>query len=353
MKNSSISSNSAKGNSNEGTRRLGWTGALGLLVSVVLIWWTLHDVRLQDVWANLRGVRLLPFAIALSLATLTFPLRTIRRQYLLRLEGARLPFVPLWHATAIGFMATNLLPARAGEFARAYAAKRLTGSRFTTALASIAVERVLDGIALVSLLTIGIWMGGFGAETSVGSVALGDVARAAAVFFVLALLASVAVVHWPGPALAATRGLSRRLLPAAWSDTMVRAVEGLLTGLDVLRSPRRFTAVIFWSLTVWLTAAASFWFAFQAFSVDTPWSATLLLQSLLAFGVAVQFSPGFFGQWEALSRLTLSLYGISAGTAVSFAIGFHLGGFVPITLLGMWSLSRAHLHLADLKRGEE
>jgi uncharacterized membrane protein YbhN (UPF0104 family) len=172
-------------------------------------------------------------------------------------------------------------------------------------------------------------------------------------FFALLLLVSVAVVHWPQPALAVTRGLARRLLPTSWSDTMVRAVEGLLSGLDVLRSPRRFAAVMVWSLVVWLAGASSFWFAFQAFSVDTPWSAALLLQSLLAFGVAIQFSPGFFGQWEALSRLTLSLYGVSAGKAVSFAIGFHLGGFVPITLLGMWSLSRAHLHLADLSASKD
>jgi uncharacterized membrane protein YbhN (UPF0104 family) len=100
---------------------------------------------------------------------------------------------------------------------------------------------------------------------------------------------------------------------------------------------------------VWLTGAASLWIAFQAFSIDVPWSAAIMLQSLLAFGVAVQFSPGFFGQWEVVCRYALALYGVPAGPAVSYAFGFHLGGFIPITLLGMWSLSRAHLHLTDLK----
>jgi uncharacterized protein (TIRG00374 family) len=323
---------------------------LGLIVSAVLIWWTLHDVSLSDVWANIRGVRIGPFVMAIVLATLTFPLRTVRWQYLLRLEGATLPLLPLWHATAIGFMATNLLPARAGEFARAYAARQLTGSRFTTAFASIAVERVLDGITLVSLLAIAIWAGGFGSETSVGSMTLGEIARAGAVLFGLLLLVSILVVHWPRPALALTRAIAVRMLPAKWADGLVRAVEGLLSGLDVLRSPRRFAAVMFWSLVVWLTGGASFWFAFVAFGIDVPASAALMLQSLLAFGVAVQFSPGFFGQWEALSRLTLSLYGVSAGQAVSFAIGLHLGGFFPITLLGMWSLSRARMHLVDLRQ---
>jgi len=316
----------------------------------MLIWWALHDVRLTEVWDNLRGVRVVPFVLAVGLATLTFPLRTIRWQYLLRLEGATLPFIPLWHATAIGFMATNLLPARAGEFARAFAARQLTGSRFTTAFASIAVERVLDGITLVTLLAIATWAGGFGVGTSVGTVTLGQVAQAAAAMFVLLLVVSVVLVHWPKPTLAATGAVSRRLLPAKWSHALVRTVEGLLSGLDALRSPSRFAAVILWSLAVWLTGATSFWLALLAFSVEVPWSAPVLLQSLLAFGIAVQLSPGFFGQWEALSRLTLSLYGVNAGQAVSFAIGFHLGGFFPITMLGMWSLSRAHLHLVDLRK---
>jgi uncharacterized protein (TIRG00374 family) len=250
-------------------------------------------------------------------------------------------------------MTTNLLPARAGEFARAYAARRLTGSRFTTAFASIAVERVLDGMTLLALLAVATWKGGFGTQTAVGSATLGEIARLAALFFVAALVAATIVVHWPRPALTAAQHLSQRLLPTRWSTHTVRAVEGLLSGLDVLRSPRRFGAAMLWSLVVWLTGATSFWFAFTAFSVDAPWSAALMLQALLSFGVAVQFSPGFFGQWEAVSRLTLALYGVSAGPAVSLAFGFHLGGFFPITLLGMWSLSRAHLHLADLRKKDE
>jgi hypothetical protein len=39
----------------------------------------------------------------------------------------------LWHATAIGFMANNLLPARAGEFALRYVASQQVPVRFSTA----------------------------------------------------------------------------------------------------------------------------------------------------------------------------------------------------------------------------
>src|SRR5690349_23270933 len=46
------------------------------------------------------------------------------------------------------------LPARAGEVARAYIAGRQLLVRFTTALASVAVERVLDGLVMVGLMAV-------------------------------------------------------------------------------------------------------------------------------------------------------------------------------------------------------
>lgn len=310
----------------------------------------LHDVDLAAVWQRLRAVRPLPFVGAVALATATFPLRTVRWRYLLRLEGETLPFVPLWHATAIGFAANNLIPARVGELARAYAAQRLTGSPFSAAFASIAVERVLDGITLVSLLTVAIWAGGFAPGTTVGGMGLGQIAQGAGTLFASLLLLALVVVHWPRLTIAVARGVATRILPSRWAERTVAAFEGLLAGLDALRSPLRFAIVAVWSLVVWLVAAASFGLAFLAFELDAPWSAALLLQALIAFGVAIPSSPGFFGPFEAVCRVTLALYGITATDAVSYAVGYHLATFLPITLLGIWSLSRARMHLTELRQ---
>src|SRR4029077_16398945 len=97
--------------------------------------------------------------------------------------------------------------------------------------------------------------------------------------------------------------------------------------------------------------AASFWFCFEAFHMDVPWTATFLLQALIAFGVAIPSSPGYFGPFEAMTRPTLALYGIDASQAVSYAVAIHIGSFIPISVLGLWSLSRSQLHRADLRNG--
>lgn len=316
---------------------------------MLLLWWTLHDIALRDVLSHVRRARPLPLLSTMVLATVTFPLRTIRWRQLLRLNGAQLPLLPLWHATAIGFMANNLLPARAGEVARAYAARRLTGVRFSAAVGSVAIERLLDGLVLVALLLGGMGWGGFARDTTVGGVYLTRVAAIAALVFVPALGAAFGIVHWPGPALRGARWALERLLPARWAARLLGMLEGVLAGLDALKSPRRLTLVILWSLVLWSVSAASFWTGFVALGLSVPASGAMVLQGLIAFGVAIPSSPGFFGPFEAVTRACLSLYGVTPAAAVSYAVAYHIAVFVPISVLGLWSLTRAHLHLADLR----
>lgn len=292
----------------------------------------------------------MPFLGAVALATLTFPLRTIRWRYILRLEGVTLPFGPLWHATAIGFMANNLLPARAGEVARAYAASRLTRVRFTSAVGSIAVERVLDGITLVTLLTIAIWQGGFTGDAEWAGISLARVAQSAAVAFSVLLAVLLAFVHWPEAMMHLVRAITTRVLPPRWAERATEALEGLIAGLDALKSIPRLVWTLFWSFMVWGTFAVSFWLAFPAFDLRAPWSAALLLLTLIAFGVAIPSTPGFFGPFEAAARVAFAAYGLDATSAVSYAVGYHLATFLPITLLGMWSLGRADLRLGELRK---
>ena len=351
MTKSSISSSSVS--KTESSHRIGWTGPIGIVISVVLLWWVLRDISLGEMAADIRQAKLLPYLLAMLAATLTFPARTVRWRYLLRLEGAELPFVPLWHATAIGFMANNLLPARAGEFARAFVAGRLTGVRFTSAVASLAVERVMDGLFLIGMMALATAGGGFTTDLVIGGTSIAKLMGVLAGIFAGALLAALVVVQRPDPFLALARKVTGLVLPERAASKLVGLIEGFLLGLDSLKSPRRFAAVAFWSLVVWSINALSFWICFKAFGIDVPWTGALVLQGMIGIGVAIPAAPGFFGLFEAASRISLALYGIAATSAVTYAVAYHVGGFIPITLLGLWSLSRADLRLRDLRSGKE
>src|SRR5207244_7560962 len=205
-----------------------WAWILGLAVTVAFLAWAVRGTQWSDVLAGLRAVDPLLLVLTVALATLTFPIRLIRWRVILRDQGERpLPWLPLWHAVAVGFMANNLLPARAGEFARAYVAKRQLPVRFTTALASIGVERVMDGLVMVGLMAVAIAVPSFPRHARIGTASVSHLATGAAMLFGAALLVALAVVHRPAPWLSFFNRVLHAVLPTRFADRLVRLAEGL------------------------------------------------------------------------------------------------------------------------------
>ena len=233
----------------------------------------------------------------------------------------------------MGFMANNVLPLRAGEIVRPFAVARLADVRFTTAFASIAVERIFDALTIVLLLTLALASSGLGADVAIGGVPVSRLAGLAAAVSAAGLVAGSLVVARP---LAAER-LVRRLVPSArLADRLVALIEGIRQGLAALDSPRRVAPVILWSLVHWLVNAASFWVCFAAFDIPVGFAGALLVQGLLVFGVSVPSTPGYVGPFEAAIVAGLALYGVSEDRSFSYALAYHVTTFIPIVLLGLW-----------------
>jgi uncharacterized membrane protein YbhN (UPF0104 family) len=70
---------------------------------------------------------------------------------------------------------------------------------------------------------------------------------------------------------------------------------------------------------------------------------------LIAIGVAIPSSPGFFGPFEAFAKAGLQIYAVPVTLAVTWAVGFHLLSFVPITALGAFYFSRLGLSLREMR----
>jgi uncharacterized protein (TIRG00374 family) len=323
-------------------------GLVGAVLAALLLLWALRGVQLDEVMRHIREAHTAPLVITVILGTATFPLRMVRWRLLLRQEnGDPYPFAPLWHAVAIGFMASNLLPFRAGELVRTFSIVRLAGPRFTTAFSSIAVERIFDGLAIVALFTLALLASDLPPDVRVGQVSVAHAAQVAGLGSLGALLVALLVVLFP---LAAER-LVRRVLPRGrFADRVMNLIEGLRQGLTVLRSPSRTVGVVLWSLALWLLNGAAFYVCFAAFDIPVGFLGALLLQGVLALGISVQFTPGFVGQFEAAIVAALALYEVPNALASSYAIAFHGATFVPIILLGAWSLARTPVALRDMRQ---
>jgi glycosyltransferase 2 family protein len=320
---------------------------VSIAVSLALLAWALRGVSLTEVIHHVRSARPAPLIAAVVIATLAFPLRLIRWRLLLRNElGHNYPAAALWHAVALGFMANNLLPLRAGELVRSYTASRLGGIRFSTVLSSVAVERIFDALTIVALLTLALFSSGLPPSVTIGGVSIAHLARAGGAMGAAALLVALAVVSAP---LAAEAAVRKILPPGRLADRIVSLIEGIRHGLMALRTPSRLAGVVLWSLILWLVNALGFYVGFAAFDIPVSYYGAWLLQGLLILGISIPSTPGFFGPFEAVIVAVLALYGVPNDLAFSYAISFHITSFMPITLLGLWSLTRTPGGLRGLR----
>jgi len=67
------------------------------------------------------------------------------------------------------------------------------------------------------------------------------------------------------------------------------------------------------------------------------------------FGLAIPSTPGFVGVFEALTRASLAIYGVPAAAAISFAVAYHFCSYAPLTVIGLWSLTRARIRMSEVQ----
>ena len=287
------------------------------------------------------------------MSTSTFFLRAVRWRILLVPVIGETALGPVWRATTIGFMANNVLPARAGEVVKGWAATRLVRVPFATALASIIVERIFDGVAIGLLLALGIWARDFQGAATLGATSLSALAVTMSAVFLGVLAFCLAVVRARGRVLPLFEALLRRLLPVRWAERAGRLLHALTDGLAALHSTRDVLRVLTWSFALWLVNAASYLIAYRAFHLEgLPLTSSFLLQGVTALVVALPSAPGFFGTFELSAKAALALYGVPGDAAFSLAVGVHMGWFVPITAIGLWYLVKSGLSLRELRAGE-
>jgi uncharacterized protein (TIRG00374 family) len=328
--------------------KVGWRAVLGILISVVFLYLAFKNIDVRRSLETARHANYLLLIASAAAATGMFPLRARRWKTILDPVAPDLPFGPLWRSTAIGVMVTNVVPLRAGELARPYALTReLPSVSFSTALASVAVDRVFDGIVVMVLLAIGVAAAHFPTATRIRGYSLAH-AAGFVVFGALALLAAFYIlVFFPRLLIRAFELVARRVSPTI-ERRGAEMLERFSAGLSVLRTPAHFAAVFGWTLAHWLLQPLAFWLAFLAVGVHVPFAATLIVQGVIVILVALPSAPGFFGPFELGASIALSLYGISQSVATTWALLFHVASYIPITLIGLYYSARLGLSLGDV-----
>lgn len=313
-----------------------------------LLYWTLRDVSIATVWHELKHSNVPLFAASAICATLIFPLRARRWQTILEPVAQHVPLGPLWRSTAIGMMLNNTFPARAGEVARAYALTRETQIPFSAALASLAVDRIFDAVTLLLLAFLALLDPAFPKNATIAGQSVSAWAMGGTTFVLVAMALLYGLVFFPTQIIKLFELFARKVSPTIESKG-AEFLRKFSNGLAVMRKPGRFVAVLGWTVAHWLLNAFAFWLGFKAVGIAAPFSAAVLLQTLIGMGVAIPAAPGFFGVFEKLAVVGLAIYLVPAELATSWAIGFHILSFIPITIIGAYYFVKMGFKLKEIQ----
>jgi glycosyltransferase 2 family protein len=320
-----------------------------LVLTLALLALFLRGADPAAVWAETRAANPWLLLGALVATAMTYVLRAWRWQSLLAPIGHARFSVAL-KATIIGFAASAVLPARAGEVLRPYLLARRESMSATAAFATIILERLLD------LATVLLLFAAFVFTVQPGVVADGghwaDVKFWGAVSAGMAVAGLVMLFALAGHPERLGRAALRveRVLPGALARKLAELVEMFAQGLAVMRRPGRLAAALVQSLPLWLSIAAGIWLTSRAFNITFPFPASFLVAALLVIGVAVP-TPGAVGGFHAAYLFAVTVFfGVSNDRAVGAAVVLHAISFLPVTLAGIALMAGEGLTLSGVRQ---
>jgi uncharacterized protein (TIRG00374 family) len=317
--------------------------ALGLAVSVGLV--ALLLLR-SDTGAVARAIsvadaRLVVAAIAVYVFAMC--VRAVVWGRLLSSSTNSLSTTTLFKAMVVGFAISFLMPLRVGEIVRAYLLKRWSNVEYGTTLASIVAERVLDGLAVGTIMLVAalvaaapVYMVGFSLSVIAGFAVLMGL-------LILASMRGASVVSL-STALAAA-------LPARLGNLIARLGRGFAFGLEPLRSVRALPQLLGLSVAGWLCQFLVFYLIMLALPVPASFPAALLSGGFANFATLLPSAPGFVGTFDAaIMKVVMDVQGVALESAAAYAVLVHAVVVIPIVLMGLLISWRANLSIGYVMR---
>jgi uncharacterized protein (TIRG00374 family) len=339
-----------------------WVGAAITAVFLALLVFRFDFGEMRESLASANYAYLIP-AIGVYFVSLYF--RSFRWSYVLR------PFAStrtnrLFPVVMVGYMANNVLPMRIGELARSYYLSTREPIRGSTALATILIERVFDGLTLLFILALGtlfLPVAGltdevsetvqlpFGLEPSGALVAIVVVTPFVGVLtmMVLAALYPETFIRW------AQRVF--KIAPEKYRVTALGLVVRFLGGFEGLHRPSRVGTVFLLSLPIWLAEGTMYYIVALGFDLQAEFDsvglmivAILVVTSVSNLATSIPSSQGSVGPFEFFAALSLAFLGVSHGLAFAYAVVLHLALLLPVIVTGFIHLAFRNVSLSDLTR---
>ncbi len=288
---------------------------IGLGCTLFFLALTLYRVELGAIGAALAGANPLWIGLAMLLYAANLALRTWRWQLILR-PVAAIPYPIVARALLVGYGLNTLMPARLGELFRAEYFKKTYGLSRVWALTSIVIERLFDGMTVVTCLGVGLFLA---AATGQNAGILINIMVTGSVLFGIILLAAFCFSGSIMPrVLGRFPGLSAQM-------AMVQR------GFEILHT-WRMAEVIVITLIIYVPDALSLWCLVKAVGLTLGFGDALVLVGAASLSTLVPSGPAFLGTLQFAYALAIEFAGGPPAVGIAAATLAQLCLLLPVAI---------------------
>ncbi len=326
--------------------------ALILAVLALSIWYVARNIDWDGLGRAILEMHI-GWVIAGACITLLAHLARAQRWRILIPDGDSIPLLHTFSATIIGYLMNNLIP-RSGELVRPYVLAKREDRPMSGLVATVLVERVLDGLSLVAIFVVLLVLERNRLNAVFTGYSAGSILLSIALPVVAIVILMVLMVKTPLGERATA--LVERMLPARFRGRIRRLLDDFRTGIT-LGGAAGTLKILGWTIVIWLGYAGALYAGIVAFNFDTVYgmgfSDALTVLAITAVGVTIAPTPGAFGVYHSFCKIALtSLYSIPPERAVACAVVTHAGPYLAVTVVGLIFLLRENISVTKIIKQE-
>ena len=309
---------------------------IGLLLSILFLWLAFLKVDFEELTSALESANYFLIVFAAFINGLAFIPRAYRWKLLLK-PLKNTSFGNTFGCLSIGFMANSVLPARGGEFIRAFAIGQTEKISKSASFATILVERIIDLITLMLFLVLFLRL-------------VSNNAIVSKIFWIALLLTIFVIVF-----LIILKNNSKiidvlvSLSPQRFKEKIEKFLISFVEGLGIINDFKILFYTFSQSLLMWSCFAIVYYVLFISFGFPLSIGAAFLVMTICSLGISIPSSPGFIGTYHYFVTFSLSLYLIPKSSALSFAIVAWAVNFLPVVIIGLVALNKLDFSLTIKK----
>lgn len=327
-----------------------WLPWIGALIGLGMAVWLLRRFDFERFLGTLRqadGRFILLLFLAILGEQLIRAWKWRQLLYRLRPIGA----LRLFGAIMAGYLLAFLVPFGLATVARAWLVARQEDLKVTAVLASVALDRLTDGVVFACLVPVALLAAAFPDPT--GGIRAGLAWAGAGSFLLFALLLFALGAYRYG--VLDTGGLLRVVdrLPARFAGPVRGLAAAFAEGIAWPRQAWRGGAIVFASVAIKLFAATHFLWAGLAFGIALEPAQYLFLIVFLGFLVILGHFAKVGGSFILGAVFVLTQFGVAEEPAVAMALVVQAASMLGVVLFGSLALWRQGVVLADVRAARE